>query len=174
MREGTVQLIQAMLVRHGLTYPGDYTFVMAGAHPQRWQALKEGTIDAAMQLMPFDFLAEAAGYAVLGRADDVTPKFAFSSVLVLAGLDVQLKVDMRSALLAGEKIARNDTGRAIKSITKRIPIDDDTARRCVVRLISDGAMPVGLTHSEEALEGTRRAMSDLAASAPPLADDHAR
>jgi ABC-type nitrate/sulfonate/bicarbonate transport system substrate-binding protein len=174
MREGTVQLIQAMLVRQGLSYPADYTFVMAGAHPQRWQALKEGSIDAAMQLMPFDFLAEAAGYAVLGRAEDVTPKFAFSSALVLAGLDVELKDEMREALLVGEEIARSDGLRAIEAITKRIPVDDQMARRCVARLIDDGAMPVGLVHSEEALERTRHAISDLVASAGPLAATDAR
>lgn len=167
MREGTVQLIQAMLAEHGLAYPGDYTFVMAGAHPQRWQALQEGSIDAAMQLMPFDYLAEAAGFTILGRAEDVTPNFAFSSALALRVSDDDLKNEMRSALIAGETIARNDQDRATASIMKRVPVDAATARRCVVRLIDDGAMPHSLVHSAEAIERTRQAIADLSRDADP-------
>jgi ABC-type nitrate/sulfonate/bicarbonate transport system substrate-binding protein len=167
MREGTVQLIQAMLIEHGLAYPGDYTFVMAGAHPQRWQALQDGSIDAAMQLMPFDFLAETAGYSILGRAEDVTPLFAFSSALSLSDADDGLKADMRRALLAGEEIVRNDRRRAVDAVMKRVPVDEATALRCVARLIDDGAMPQHLVHSAAALDRTRRAIASLSDAATP-------
>src|SRR4249919_3033964 len=44
LQEGTVHLVQAMLAAHGLHYPEDYRFALAGAHPQRWQALQDGSI----------------------------------------------------------------------------------------------------------------------------------
>ena len=53
-----------MLGKHGLCYAADFEFVLAGAHPQRWGALQAGTIDAALQLLPFDMIAEDARYRI--------------------------------------------------------------------------------------------------------------
>ncbi len=170
LREGTVQLIQAMLGEHGLHYPGDYSFVLAGAHPQRWQALQDATIDAAMQLMPFDFIAQDAGYPVLGRAEDVVPEFAFSSACVRAdwagdGANADVAEAFRNALLAGESLVRADRDRAAAIIAEQAHISLDYARRCVHRLVDDGVMPDGLVHSERALARTRQAIADGAAVA---------
>lgn len=80
LKEGTCHLVQLMLGEHGLHYPEDFEFVLAGAHPQRWEALQAGTIDAALQLLPFDMIAEDAGYSNLGAADDYAPEFAFVTI----------------------------------------------------------------------------------------------
>jgi len=80
LKEGTCHLVQLMLGEHGLHYPEDFDFVLAGAHPQRWQALQAGTIDAALQLLPFDMMAEDAGDSNLAAADDYAPDFAFAAV----------------------------------------------------------------------------------------------
>jgi ABC-type nitrate/sulfonate/bicarbonate transport system substrate-binding protein len=80
LQEGTCHLVQLMLGEHGLHYPEDFEFVLAGAHPQRWEALQAGTIDAALQLLPFDMIAEDAGYSNLGAADDYAPEFSFAAV----------------------------------------------------------------------------------------------
>lgn len=169
LREGTVQLIQAMLAEHDLYYPGDYTFVLAGAHPQRWQALQDATIDAAMQLMPLDFIAEDAGFPVLGRAEDVVPEFAFSSACVRAdwggGEHPDIAEDFRECLLVGESVVRNDRDRAAAVIAEQVHIGLDYARRSVDRLVDDGVMPVGLVHSQRALDRTRQAIADGAATA---------
>lgn len=168
LREGTVQLIQAMLAEHDLRYPGDYSFVMAGAHPQRWQALQDGTIDAAMQLMPFDFIAQDAGYPVLGRAEDVVPDFAFSSACVRTSWrcdQADVAVQFHQALLVGEDLVRTDQRRAAAIIAGRIPISVEYAQRCVQRLVEGGVMPAGLVHSELALQRTRQAIADGAATA---------
>src|SRR5689334_11483211 len=55
LTEGTALYTMEVLRRHGLNYPGDYTFNVVGLHPARWKALQEGTIDAAVQLIPLNF-----------------------------------------------------------------------------------------------------------------------
>ena len=168
LREGTVQLIRAMLAEHGLHYPGDYHLVMAGAHPQRWQALQAGSIDAAMQLMPFDFIAAEAGYPVLGQAEDVVPHFAFGSVCVRTDWPGELKRGFRAALLTGERLVRRDPQRAAQVIADRANVQLTHARRCVQRLVDGGVMPLNLLHSKQALEQTQKAM---AAGSPSVIPD---
>ena len=42
LKEGTCHLMEKMMAAHGMHQPADFQFVMAGAHPQRWEALKAG------------------------------------------------------------------------------------------------------------------------------------
>ena len=165
LREGTVQLIRAMLGRHGLHYPADYSLVIAGAHPQRWRALQDGAIDAALQLMPFDFIAADAGYPVLGQAEDVVPEFAFGSVCIRTDWPLDVAQRFRDALLTGEKLVRRDPARAAELIARQANIHLSYAERCVDRLIAGGVMPLDLEHSQQALDRTRQAIADGAAIA---------
>ncbi len=71
-----------ILAHHGLHYPGDYEFAIVGVHTARWEALKAGTLDAAVQLVPLNFVALDAGYSNLGNAYDYLPEIAFISILV--------------------------------------------------------------------------------------------
>jgi ABC-type nitrate/sulfonate/bicarbonate transport system substrate-binding protein len=81
LTEGTALYTQEMLSRHGLSYPQDYSFALAGVHQGRWKALQEGTIDAAVQPPPFNFLAIDAGFSDLGEVSDYIPEIAFTSML---------------------------------------------------------------------------------------------
>ena len=81
LTEGTAIYTRAMLARHGLQYPQDFSFALAGVHQGRWKALQEGTIDAAVQPPPFNFLAIDAGYSDLGEVSDYLPDIAFTTVL---------------------------------------------------------------------------------------------
>ena len=71
-----------VLRQHGLNYPGDYEFSVVGVHPARWKALQEGTIDAAVQLIPLNFVAEDAGYINLGEVSDYIPEIVFTAFIV--------------------------------------------------------------------------------------------
>jgi ABC-type nitrate/sulfonate/bicarbonate transport system substrate-binding protein len=62
LKEGTAIMVQKMLAAHGLHYPGDYEFATVGAHPQRWEHLQAGSIEAGLQLVPYNYVAEDAGY----------------------------------------------------------------------------------------------------------------
>ncbi|HEX3486407.1 MAG TPA: ABC transporter substrate-binding protein [Micropepsaceae bacterium] len=81
LTEGTALYTMEVLRRHGLNYPGDYTFDVVGLHPARWQALQDGTIDAAVQLIPLNFIAEDAGFRNLGEVTDYIPDIAFTAVI---------------------------------------------------------------------------------------------
>jgi NitT/TauT family transport system substrate-binding protein len=81
LTEGTALYTQALLARHGLRYPQDYTFNVVGVHQARWQALQAGTIDAALQPPPFNFLAIDAGYTDLGEVSNALPEIAFTALL---------------------------------------------------------------------------------------------
>ena len=82
LTEGTALYTMEMLGRHGLRYPGDYEFAVVGVHPARWKALQEGTIDAALQPIGFDFMALDAGYSNLGDVGDYIPEIVFTALIV--------------------------------------------------------------------------------------------
>jgi len=82
MTEGTALYTMEMLRQHGLLYPGDYEFSVVGVHPARWKALQEGSIDAAVQLIPLNFVAEDAGYVNLGEVSDHIPEIVFTAFIV--------------------------------------------------------------------------------------------
>jgi ABC-type nitrate/sulfonate/bicarbonate transport system substrate-binding protein len=79
--EGTAIYTMEMLSQHGLKYPGDYEFAVVGVHPERWQALQDGRIDAAVQPVPLNFVALDAGYSNLGEVTDAIPEIAFTTVI---------------------------------------------------------------------------------------------
>ena len=81
LTEGTAIYTREMLAQHGLTYPGDYEFAVVGVHPERWQALQEGRIDAAVQPVPLNFVAIDAGYSNLGEVTDAIPEIVFTAVI---------------------------------------------------------------------------------------------
>ena len=85
MTEGTAIYTMEMLARHGLNYPGDYEFAVVGVHPARWKALQEGSIDAAVQPMPLNFVALDAGYSNLGEVGDYIPEIVFTALLANRG-----------------------------------------------------------------------------------------
>jgi ABC-type nitrate/sulfonate/bicarbonate transport system substrate-binding protein len=80
LTEGTAIYTREMLARHGLQ-PGDYSFALAGVHQGRWKALQDGTIDAAVQPPPFNFLAIDAGYSDLGEVSDYLAEIAFTAMI---------------------------------------------------------------------------------------------
>jgi hypothetical protein len=79
MTEGTRHVAERMLAAHGLAYPADYDFALEGSHVERWKALQAGTIDAALQMIPYDDIATDAGFTNLGPA---TGAFSFNAVCV--------------------------------------------------------------------------------------------
>jgi ABC-type nitrate/sulfonate/bicarbonate transport system substrate-binding protein len=81
LTEGTAIYTMKILSSHGLRYPGDYNFSIVGVHTARWQALQNGTLDAALQLIPLNFVAVDAGYRSLAEAYQYIPEIAFISMI---------------------------------------------------------------------------------------------
>jgi len=81
-KEGTFFHAKAMLAAHGLHYPRDYQVKHTGGVPPRHKALLAGEIDAGMQSVPWNYVAEDAGMNNLGDANDYVPDWQFVSVNV--------------------------------------------------------------------------------------------
>jgi ABC-type nitrate/sulfonate/bicarbonate transport system substrate-binding protein len=81
-KEGTFFQLKTMLAAHGLHYPGDYQVKHTGGVPPRHKALLAGEIDAGLQSVPWNYVAEEAGMNNLGDAIDYVPDWQFVSVNV--------------------------------------------------------------------------------------------
>jgi ABC-type nitrate/sulfonate/bicarbonate transport system substrate-binding protein len=81
-KEGTFFHIKAMLAAHGLHYPTDYKVKETGGVPPRHKALLAGEIDAGLQSVPWNYVAEEAGMNNLGEAGDYVPDWQFVSINV--------------------------------------------------------------------------------------------
>jgi ABC-type nitrate/sulfonate/bicarbonate transport system substrate-binding protein len=81
-KEGTFFHAKAMLAAHGLNYPGDYQIKHTGGVPPRHKALLAGEIDAGLQSVPWNYVAEDAGMNNLGDVINYVPDWQFVSVNV--------------------------------------------------------------------------------------------
>jgi ABC-type nitrate/sulfonate/bicarbonate transport system substrate-binding protein len=86
LTEGTAIYTQIMLAEHGLAYPGDYEFAIAGIHTARWDAMQKGEIDAAPQPAPWNFLAADQGYSLLGEVNHSIPEIVFAAFIGKLGV----------------------------------------------------------------------------------------
>jgi NitT/TauT family transport system substrate-binding protein len=161
LKEGTCHLVQLMLGEHGLHYPEDFDFVLAGAHPQRWEALQAGTIDAALQLVPFDMIAEDAGYSNLGAADDYVPEFAFVAVSTRTDW-LEENAELAARVMRGLLDATSWFYERVQEAAQIVSLESRTppqfALRACERLIAKKVIPRDLRLSLHALDRAVDAM----------------
>lgn len=124
MTEGTALYTMEVLRQKGLNYPGDYEFAVVGVHPARWKALQEGTIDAAVQLIPLNFVAEDAGYTNLGEVTDFIPEIVFTAIIAddrWAARNEDILVTFLKCLIEGTKLVYDPANdEALIALTKEI------------------------------------------------------
>ncbi|MDE0176294.1 MAG: ABC transporter substrate-binding protein [Defluviicoccus sp.] len=82
MTEGTALYTMEILERHGLSHPDDYRFDLVGIHYARAEALRAGTLDAALQLVPTQFELIDLGFSNLGEAYAYIPDILFIAIVV--------------------------------------------------------------------------------------------
>ncbi|MEK1855098.1 MAG: ABC transporter substrate-binding protein [Phyllobacterium sp.] len=160
LTEGTAIYTQMLLAREGLQYPGDYEFVLAGIHTKRWEALQAGEIDCAPQPAPWNFVADNAGYNLIGEVNDVIPEILFAALIANKGwLDANREtVGKLVEALVDAYVITNDP--AMEEITlpifQRITVPDDAvlARRGLRYMRDMGMWPHGLAIPDKALETT--------------------
>lgn len=155
LQEGSAILVQRMLGAHGLHYPGDYEFALIGAHPQRWEALQAGTIDAGLQLVPYDYLAQEAGFSSLGAAGDYVPHYAFTAIAVnLNWANPQRDVARRalSALREASEWSRDHVEEAAVVVATETHGDLAHATRALHDLFDEDIVPVDLHVDRQALD----------------------
>ena len=162
MKEGTRFLIQEMLSIHGLQYPQDYDFTLAGNHIERWAKIQEGSLDAAIQLIPFNYIAEEAGFPNLGDVDDFIPDFAFAVIAShrdWLAANREVAVDLFAALLeATDWIYENPTD-AANHLAQKMNSNPRHAQRAVKDFSSGrNALPRDLKIKREAFDSVVRSM----------------
>jgi ABC-type nitrate/sulfonate/bicarbonate transport system substrate-binding protein len=170
LKEGTCHLMEKMMAAHGMHQPADFQFVMAGAHPQRWEALKAGTLDAAIQLVPFNYIAEESGFPNLGDVDEYVPDFLFCAVCARmnwANENRDRLVGLLRALRRGVEALYDDPTGAAAVVLDRMNIKPEHARRACQEFVSKKVIPRDLSISPHAFAATLEAMQHA-----ELIEDH--
>jgi ABC-type nitrate/sulfonate/bicarbonate transport system substrate-binding protein len=155
LKEGTAILVQRMLEAHGLNYPGDYEFALVGAHPQRWEHLQGGTIEAGLQLTPYDYIAEEAGFTNLGAASDYVPDYAFLAIaLNLDWGERNRDVAVRCLRAMREAVhwTASHIGEAASILERRANSTNAHARRALTEMFDAKVSPIDLKIDRKAIE----------------------
>jgi len=155
LKEGTAILIQRMLAAHGLNYPGDYEFSLVGAHPQRWEHLQKGTIEAGLQLIPYDYVAEEAGFTNLGAASDYVPDYAFTAVALDLGwgeCNREAVGRYLRALREAVQWTATNIVEAAAILGRRVHFNDEHSRRGLSEMFDRHVSPMDLSIDRKAIE----------------------
>jgi ABC-type nitrate/sulfonate/bicarbonate transport system substrate-binding protein len=148
LTEGTRHVAERMLAAHGLAYPADYEFALEGSHVERWKALQAGTIDAALQMIPYDDLAIEAGFTDLGPA---TGAFSFNAACVRLPADPAVVGSFLQALAEGSDWFHDHVEESAAIAADRTSIEPRHALSACRKLAADGVIPPGLRAAPEAL-----------------------
>ena len=157
LKEGTCHLMEKMMAAHGMHQPADFQFVMAGAHPQRWEALKAGTLDAAIQLVPFNYIAEESGFPNLGDVDEYVPDFLFCAVCTRmnwANENRDHLIGLLRALRRGVEALYDDPVGAAEVVLGEINMKPEHARRACQESVSKTVLPRDLSIDPQAFAAT--------------------
>src|SRR5690242_19643999 len=155
LTEGTRHVAERMLAVHSLTYPADYDFALEGSHVERWKALQAGTIDAALQMVPYDDMAVDAGFTNLGP---VTEEFALNAVCVRLPAGRDAVSAFLAALAEAAAWFRGHVEESAVIAAARTSIGPRYALRACQALAAEGVVPPDL----------RSAPATLAAAAGAL------
>src|SRR6516165_6956355 len=161
LKEGTCHLMEKMMAAHGMHQPADFQFVMAGAHPQRWEALKAGTLDAAIQLVPFNYVAEESGFPNLGEVDEYVPDFLFCAVctrMSWANENRDHLIGLLRALRRGVEALYDDPVAGAEGLLGEINMKPEHAHRACREFVSKKVIPRDLSINPKAFAATLQAM----------------
>ena len=170
LTEGTRHVAERMLAAHGLSYPADYDFALEGSHVERWKALQAGTIDAALQMIPYDTMAVDAGFTNLGP---VTEEFALNAVCIRLPAERAELTPFLQALAEAAEWFRGHVAESADIAAKRTSIEPRYALRACQALAADGVIPGDLRSSPGALAavtGALRSSGLIPAEAPDPRD----
>lgn len=161
LKEGTRHLVEAMLAAEGLRWPGDYDFALKGNHTARWRALQDGSIDAALQLVPYNYLAEEAGFSNLGDADAYVPEFALSAVcshLDYLAANGEAVTALLAALLEATRWFYDHVDQAAAIAAAKTQLPRRLALRACQELAAKRVLPIDLRVSPAAFAATVAAL----------------
>jgi NitT/TauT family transport system substrate-binding protein len=167
LQEGTRHVAERMLAAHGLAYPGDYAFALEGSHVERWKALQAGTIDAALQMIPYDYMASDAGFTNLGP---VTEEFALNAVCAGSSTERALITPFLQALSEAEEWFRGNVEQSAAIAAAHTSVEPRYALRACEALAAAGVIPRHLRFGRAALAAAIEALRS-SRLIPPEAPD---
>ena len=154
-----------MLAAHGLTYPADYDFAFEGSHVERWKALQAGTIDAALQMIPYDTMATDAGFTNLGP---VTEEFALNAVCVCLSAERAWLTPFLQALAEAAKWFRDNIEESAAIAAVHTSIEPVYALRACEALAANGVISRDLRSAPGALAAVVEALRSSGLIPPTL------
>jgi len=133
LTSGTVVAMKAALKAKGLEYPRDYKIlVIAGGSSANLVALQSGQIAATTVAIPLNYIAEEAGFNVLGRLIDAVPEYELGTLAMRRswaeknrGLGVRF---MRGMALAHRWMHDNKEA-TVEFLAKEMQLKPEHARR---------------------------------------------
>jgi ABC-type nitrate/sulfonate/bicarbonate transport system substrate-binding protein len=156
LTEGTRHVAERMLAAHGLVYPDDYEWALEGSHVERWKALQAGTIDAALQMIPYDYIATDAGFTNLGP---VTEEFALNAACINNHSSERTVVTpFLHALAEAAEWFRGNIGESAAIAAAHTSIEPHYALRACQALAADGVIPRDLRPGHAALAAAVEAL----------------
>ena len=156
LTEGTRHVAERMLAAHGLAYPDDYDFALEGSHIERWKALQAGTLDAALQMIPYDYMATDAGFTNLGP---VTEEFALNAACINSHrAERPVVTAFLQALAEAAEWFRGNIEESAAIAASRTSIEPRYALRACQALGADGVIPRDLRPGQAALAAAIEAL----------------
>lgn len=174
MVEGSFFQVQAMMQHHGLRFPGDYVVKETGGVPPRHKALLAGEIDAGLQSIPWNYVAEEAGMNNLGEITGYVPDWQFVSINASAEWAQQNSDDLQrflAVLLRATEWVYSHAAEASAIAARELPAKDEHARRAWDYYTSTNALTRDMSINARGLEvvvETQRKAGLLPADAPTV------
>jgi ABC-type nitrate/sulfonate/bicarbonate transport system substrate-binding protein len=153
--EGTFFQLQTIMSKHGLHFPDDYQVKETGGVPPRHMALLEGSIDAGLQSIPWNYAAEDAGLNNLGDVVDYVPDWQFNSTNVSvewARANRGLLVRFLRALIAATEWVHSHRSEAAAIAERELPTQHDYALRAWDYYIGTNALTRDLSINRKGLQ----------------------
>ena len=153
--EGSRYHIEEIMKRHGLLYPEDYELAPVGGAPTRWEKLQDGSIDAGLQSIPLNYMAEDRGFSNLGPVTDYIPEFQFTTVNAhgaWAAANADTVVRFLAVLLRMTRWMFEDRAGAEDIGSREMRVDRRYVSRAWDDFVRYGIMPADLSISDRGLE----------------------
>lgn len=154
--------------------PDQFDLVFAGATPDRYAALRSGSVAAALLFPPFDFRAADEGYNNIGSLPDVMPPFPFTGWTVRSDFlakNHDLVVDFTKAYLRGVRWINDPANRdkAVDMLLSRTNVARSDAQRSYDELVGKFRIfPSDGVTTDRTMSIVIDALAELKVLKPPL------
>jgi ABC-type nitrate/sulfonate/bicarbonate transport system substrate-binding protein len=165
--EGTTYLLADIAKAAGFP-PGEYKVTAVGGAPTRWELMKAGKIDVALQPFPLSYQAESAGFTNLGPLLNIVPDWQFTTINAnepWAKQNPKIVASFLRALRKGQAYMEAHPDEAAKIAAEELRTDLPLAKRALGDSVKYGILNIelsepGLARMFQALKDARQISTD--------------